>query len=710
MKATSVQEPSIELSIILVSYHSAHPLRTFFESYRRHPIQASHEILVVDNAPGDGVADWIQKEHPEVQLISSPKNVGYARGVNAGIEHAAGSAILVINPDVELSEGGVDRALGYLNAHPEAGIVGARLLNRDGSLQTSARRFYTLQTILLRRTPLGRFQPDHPELRRHLMLDDDLEHPRPVDWVMGAWMLVRRSAIEAVGKMDGRFFMYFEDVDWCYRMWAGGYEVHYFPESSFVHAYERSSGGLNRTLLYHLRSFASYYDKWGALVYVAKQLRRGWEKLSAFALDLVFLNLAFLASYAARLLLEPVLPLPLYAFAEYLPLLAFTNVVAAFTLPLSGRYGAARRERSLSRWIDSGRLALTVTLLVMAGTWLAHTRTFSRLVIVFLFPLLTLALQLSRVLLRRLLAGGTVGSGFARAALVGAPSEVERLRAELSAGESKPLIVAGAVPLSDPEQWPQENLRVLGPVEKLEEIVESYRLGEVLVAGGAKQRELTVAKLRQIATTGCAVYLLPPWAEVLRGMDGVVRRHGCSWLQIRPPAMLAEGAWAKAVLDRLGGALLCLLSLPGFVLCSALGRPLGLVRWRRSQKLGQRRRLIPWPELVGGRSDRALCGLVQLPVFWKVLTGEVSLVGPFALSPPREKELRPIHLLRFAVKPGLSGLWQQGCDETTLESLVSSDLDYLEQWSLTLDLDLLLSALPGILFRRDCWHRLPRSS
>ncbi len=702
--------PSLELTIVLVSYHSAQPLRAFFESYRRHPIEASHEILLVDNAPGDGVADWIEKEHPEVTLLSSPKNLGYARGVNAGIEHANGRAILVINPDVELSEGGVDRALKYLEEHPEAGIVGARLLNRDGSLQNSARRFYTLQTILLRRTPLGRLKPDHPELRRHLMLDDDLEHPRPVDWVMGAWMLVRRSAIDAVGKMDGRFFMYFEDVDWCYRMWAGGFEVHYFPESSFVHAYERSSGGLNRTLLYHLRSFASYYDKWGALVYVAKQLRRGWEKLSAFVLDLVFLNVAFLASYFARLLLQPALPLPLYAFAEYLPLLAFTNVVAAFTLPLAGRYVSTHNERPLSRWIDSGRLALTVTLLVMAGTWLAHTRTFSRLVIVFLFPLLTVALQLSRVLLKRLLAGGTAASGFDRAALVGDAVEVERLRTMLSARARESLIVAGQVPLAGPGTAQGGTLRVLGPVERLEEIVENYRLGEVLVAGGMKQRELTVAKLRQIAASGVTVYLLPPWAEVLRGMDGLIRRHGSAWLQIRPPSMLAEGAWAKAAVDRITGALLCLLSLPGFVLCSALGRPLGLVRWRDSERLGQRRRILHWPELVSGRSGRALWGLVQLPVFWQVLTGQLSLVGPYAFSPLREKELRPIHLLRFAVKPGLAGLWQQECNETTLESLVSSDLDYLEQWSLTLDLDLLLSALPGILFRRDYWHRLPRSS
>jgi hypothetical protein len=710
MKAASVQEPSLELTLILVSFHSEQPLRAFFESYRRHPIRATHEILVVDNAPGDGVAAWIEKEMPEVRVISSPKNVGYARGVNAGIEQAAGRAILVINPDVELSEGGVDRALAYLDEHPEAGIVGARLLNRDGSLQNSARRFYTLQTILLRRTPLGRLRPDHPELRRHLMLDDDLDHARPVDWVMGAWMLVRRTAIDVVGLMDGRFFLYFEDVDWCYRMWASGFEVHYFPQASFVHAYERSSGGLNRTLLYHLRSFASYYDKWGALIYVAKQLRRGWEKLSAFVLDLVFLNLAFLASYLVRLLLQPALPLPLYSFAEYLPLLGFTNVVAAFTLPLAGRYVAARNDRTLSRWIDSGRLALTVTLLVMAGTWLAHTRTFSRLVIVLLFPLLTGALQLSRVALHRLLAGGMSGARFARAALLGDVGEVETLGAALDREATGDLIVAGRVTLKEAEPAKDDAMRVLGGVERLEEIVETHRLSEILVVEATNERELVIAKLREAAAAGVGVYLLPPWAEVLRGVDGTTERHGHSWLTLRPPSMLAGGAWGKAAMDRLGGALLCILSLPGFVLCSLLGRPLGLIGQRTSQRLGHRRRIINWSELVSTRSGRPVWGLAQLAVFLKVLTGQISLVGPSALPAEKEKELSPIHLLRFAVKPGLAGLWQQECGERTLESLVSSDLDYLEQWSLTLDLDLFLSALPRILFRRDPWRHHPSSS
>jgi len=701
-----VRDPSIDLTLILVSYHSLQPLKAFFESYRRHPIAAQHEIIVVDNAAGDGTAEWIAANHGEVKVIAMEGNQGYARAVNRGIEEGRGRSFLVINPDVELSEGGVDAALQYLTEHPEVGIVGARLLNRDGSRQHSARRFYTLQTILLRRTPWGRLQPDHPQLRRHLMLDDELDHPRPVDWVIGAWMLVRREAVEKVGPMDGRFFLYFEDVDWCYRMWTSGYEVHYFPGASFVHAYERSSGRLNRTLLYHLRSFVSFYDKWGALIYVAKRMRGSWEKLLSFIVDLLLLNGAFALAYLTRRLLDPVLPLPLYSLGDYLPLLAFTNVVGAFTLPLSGRYRERSSSRRLSRWIDAARISLVVTFVVMAGTWLAHTRTFSRLVIVFLIPWLTVALVLSRSLLRRLW-GRAQGEGRVdRVLLLGPARQVELLRDELREEDGEAFVVAGAVWTEPPREGTIISTRSLGEVDEIAEILETRHISELLIAGEGEADRPAVAAAQEAAVQGITVYLSHPWASVLKGLPFVRRRHGRHWWLIPPPPAVSGGMWSKVALDRLGGVLLWLLTLPGFVLCSLAGRPVGLVGVRRIRRLGQRRQVVEWTELVD-RKGRPLAGFVQAPTAFLALSGRFSLAGPYPLPPRLEKELEPIHLLRFAVKPGLSGLWQQG--RFTLDELLRADLEYLETWSLTLDLDLFLSGLPRLLASRELWHRLSSS-
>ncbi len=695
----------LDLTLLIVSYHSLEPLKGFFESYRRHPITASHEILVLDNAPGDGTAAWIEANAPEARVIAMKGNLGYARAVNAGIEEARGRNFLIINPDVELSEGGVDRALDYLEGHPEVGIVGARLLNRDGSVQRSARRFYTLLTLLLRRSPLGRLRPEHPELRRHLMLDDDLDHPRPVDWVMGAWMLARREAVERVGAMAGRFFLYFEDVDWCYRMWAGGFEVHYFPDASFVHTYERSSGRLNRTLVYHLRSFLSFYDKWGALVYVAKRKRGALSRFVAFLMDMISLNLAFVAAWLIRQALDPILPLPLYSLEDYLPLLAYTNVVGAVALPLSGRYRQVESPRRLSRWLDAGKVALVATLLVMAGTWLAHTRTFSRIVIALIFPTWTMGLSIASALRKRWLGGGSNSEPeCVRVLLMGGAEEVEAMSAQIRRDAVERLVVCGSVVPLEEAGLPLSS-KVLGQPAHLPEILEAYRVDELLVVGRRDPDDEESAALRQAAAAGLPVRLAHPWGEALRGAPGCESRYGASWWAVRPPAVVAEGAWSKNLLDGGLGLLLCLLSAPGFVVCSLVGRPLRLVAARSLERVGQRRRKLRWTELVLRRSGRSLPGFVQLPLYLRILAGELSLVGPYPLSGEVEEELGPTHLLRFVAKPGITGLWQTRCHGESLESLVSTDLDYLENWSLTLDLDLFLSSGGRILWERDRWHR-----
>ncbi|RKZ17128.1 hypothetical protein DRQ53_04335, partial [bacterium] len=174
-----------ELSLIVVNYHSAEPLREFFASLAEHPVSARHEIIVTDNSPADGTAEWLAREHPEVRVLPMQRNLGYAGGVNAALQVATGRHLLVVNPDVQFVEGCVDRALEYLRSHAAAGMVGVQLTDADGTTQHNARRFYSLTSILMRRTPLGKIFPDHPSLRRHLMLDDDLDVPGPVDWLTG---------------------------------------------------------------------------------------------------------------------------------------------------------------------------------------------------------------------------------------------------------------------------------------------------------------------------------------------------------------------------------------------------------------------------------------------------------------------------------------------------------------------------------------------
>jgi len=692
---------SLDVTLVLVSYHSEAPLRRFFASLAVHPIVASHEVIVADNAPGDGTSDWLAAEHPEVQVLAMGGNVGYARGVNAGIEVARGRHVLVVNPDVELEDGAVDRALAYLDENPEVGMVGAQLLDPDGSPQRNARRFYSLTTILLRRTPWGKIQPDHPELRRHLMLDDDLSHPGPVDWVTGAFMLVRREALESVGPMDGRFFLYFEDVDWCYRMWEGGWEIHLLPDVRLVHEFQRTSTKLGRSFVHHLRSFVSFYDKWGALVYVAKRLRGRWRIAAAVLGDVVALNLAFLAAFFARRAMDPLFPQPLFDLVHYLPLILSVNAVSLVVLPLVGRYQERSARGRFHRGLGELRATFFVTLVVMAGVYLSYTRTFSRAVILLFVPAYLGALALVRWVRDRVLGGLEGEVEAAHRALILAPDRAAAARMAEALSVEGADRLAGVL-LDDADRDGDRlgvGLRVLGRPADIAKVVDRHRIGEVLVAVGDDPRDERHALLRGLAADGLEVLVDQPWAARLGPDEHRVERWGRAWWRLRRPPALSEAATSKWLLDRAIGSILALVALPGHLLCSVFGRAFG---WRRLrvERLGQRRRVVRWVQWVD-RQGRTLPGLVQSPLFAAVARGRLSLVGPFPLPLGVEEELGSDALLRFAVKPGLTGPWQVRTGQCEIEDLTGEDLEYIEHWSLAHDADLFLSALPQLLLHDD---------
>jgi hypothetical protein len=689
----------VELSLVVVNFHSKEPLRRLFASAVEHPIAATHEYIVVDNSAGDGVAEWLGVEMAHVRLLSNGSNVGYARAVNQGIEAARGEHILVLNPDILFSEGGVDAALDYLRARPECGLVGAKLLDPGGDVQRSARRFYTLKTILLRRTPLGRLMPQHPELRAHLMLGDDLSKPGPVDWVMGAWMLVRREALEAVGGMDERFFLYFEDVDWCYRMWEAGFECHYLPDATFVHEYQRSSTRAGRSMLHHVRSFLGFYDKWGALIYVAKRLRGIFERVGAVLGDVLALNLAFLAAFLTRRALDAYFPEALFDLRDYLPLILFTNLVSLVVLPWIGRYQRPEATRRWTRWLNIGRATAFIALIIMAGTYLSHTRTFSRAVLLLLIPYLFLCFEMVGILRRRILAGGSEREGHRRrCVLLGERATL--VNARLDPDSDPRSRVAGALTES---AEPMSQQRVLGRWEDAPQVVERYRVDEICVLDSGQKDERMESCARELAALGHRVLVRHEWLS-RNDEQRQCERLGRRWATVERPAACGDTAWTKLLVDRPVGLLLSLLSLPFFVLCLLVGVSSGLLRLRRQRRVGKARRSVVWNELVRSKSARPLWGITQFPVFFQVLMGRLSLVGPYPILEGDQEELQAHQRLRFAVNPGLTGYWRHHIDNPSILQLTNGDLDYLEQWSISLDLGLFLSTLPQLLWSRKLWN------
>jgi len=222
------------LSIIIVNWNTGKLLTECLQSIYNHPPQVRLEVIVVDNASTDGSAVTAETNFPQAKIIHSQKNLGFAGGNNLGIEKSqtgCGDQVLLLNPDTVVHAGALQEMLVFLDEHGRAGAVGARLLNPDGSLQPSCSPEPTLRREFIRLFHLKGVRPDG-----YYSMDDwDITAPRLVDTLLGACIMVRREALDQVGLLDERFFMYSEEVDFCTRLRKSGWEIYWTPQAEVVH-------------------------------------------------------------------------------------------------------------------------------------------------------------------------------------------------------------------------------------------------------------------------------------------------------------------------------------------------------------------------------------------------------------------------------------------------------------------------------------------
>jgi N-acetylglucosaminyl-diphospho-decaprenol L-rhamnosyltransferase len=226
------------VAVAVVSFETRELLRRCLLSVR---VAEPPETVVVDNGSTDGSIELVRAEFPEVRLIVNHRNRGYGAAANQALAASTAPAVLLLNSDTELEPGAL-RALGrYLAEHPAAGIVGPRLADVGGRLQPSTLSYPSAADMLLGDTGLHDVVRRVPGLRQRFLRTWTHDAARVVPWVSGAALAIRRSAFEAVGGFDERYFMYWEEVDLCRRMAAAGLETHYAPVTTVVHARSAST-------------------------------------------------------------------------------------------------------------------------------------------------------------------------------------------------------------------------------------------------------------------------------------------------------------------------------------------------------------------------------------------------------------------------------------------------------------------------------------
>lgn len=224
------------ISIVIVSFNVERLLKECIESIYRETTESTFDIWVVDNHSHDSSVQMLKNHFPQVHLIENDRNVGFPKANNQAIVQNTSDYILLLNPDTIVQDRAIDKMVRFMDEYPDTGVSGCRVLNEDGSLQLACRRSVpTPKVAFYRLTGLSRLFPNSKTMARYNLTYLDPNAPHEVDAVSGAFLVIRKKVVDAIGMLDENFFIYGEDMDWCIRARKAGWKVMYYPHAQIVH-------------------------------------------------------------------------------------------------------------------------------------------------------------------------------------------------------------------------------------------------------------------------------------------------------------------------------------------------------------------------------------------------------------------------------------------------------------------------------------------
>ena len=230
-----------DVSIIIVSWNAKQHLLNCLNSLENTAKGYSQEIFIVDNASSDGSPDAVARQFPQVKLVKNKENLGFARANNIGIHQSSGRYICLVNSDVVVLNGCIEKLISFMDNHPAAGMVGPRILNQDQTLQPSCRHFPTIWNNLCQALGLNKLFPKSRFFSETFMNYWAHDIVQKVDVLSGCFWMVRREALNKVGLLDEDFFIYGEDLDWCRRFHHAGWDIIFYPSAETIHTGAASS-------------------------------------------------------------------------------------------------------------------------------------------------------------------------------------------------------------------------------------------------------------------------------------------------------------------------------------------------------------------------------------------------------------------------------------------------------------------------------------
>ena len=651
----------VDVSVIIVNYNVREYLANALRSLSLALKGIRSEIIVVDNDSADGSVEMIRKRFPRVVCIPSKVNLGFARANNLALKRAKGEFLFLLNPDTLVQEDTVRVMVKYFRDHPKAGLAGCRILNPDGSFQLAARRSFPTPWVAFSRiSGLSRMFPSSRLFGRYNLTYLPTDQSYPVEAVSGSCMFMRRETYEQVGGLDEEFFMYGEDLDWCFRVRESGWQVHYVHGTSIIHykgeSTRRSSVDEISVFYEAMRIFVrKHFGASGGVLFILRSgirvatigawvtahARRAWPAV----IDTVLLLGAFFVAEFIRK--GEILSYPDYAYPT---VFIVPPLVLIGTFLAMGVY--SHRSMSVSR---SSTGVVVAFIVLSAVTAFFKEYAFSRAIVLTAGALCLFLLSGWRVGFRMLTRSTPLGRSTAfgrRAVVVGVDQQAHMVARKLRSNPGGGYEVVGYVETESSAGSVEGNDgRILGTVGTIRKVIREFKVSDVIVAPKAMSNIRLLEMISACSNLPVSFHLVAGSMEFLISRASVESLEDVPLVEISYNLQKPMGRLAKRCMD---------------IVVSAAG-------------------LITVYPFVYLFRRRSLLHGVFLRFLPKVLSGGMSLVGPPAgAADSMSKEL-------FLGKPGVTGLVQlqqgRGLTEDEQQQLV---IRYARSQSFLLDIEILL--------------------
>ncbi len=685
-----------ELSVIIVNYNVKDFLEQTLISVTKALQGIDSEIIVVDNHSNDGSVPHVRQRFPNATLIANSVNLGFAGACNQGLRAAHGRFLLLLNPDTIVQEDTFTRVLKFMEQHPDAGMVGCKILNPDGTLQLACRRsFPTPWVAFTKLSGLSQLFPKSRLFGRYNLTYLDPEQNYEVEAISGSFMMIRCEVLQDVGYLDESFFMYGEDLDWCYRVHQAGWKVRYFPGTQIIHFKGESSkrAEFDRLKMFY-QAMSRFAKKHFHTRYLLMPYWALWLAIWARACLAFFIKSMKYCAVPLTDLLLLVLSLTLSVYIrfesleslhQFIPVMVIYSIVWMAALSYFGCF--EKHKFSLSKAV----LAITTGFFINAAfTFFFKQYAFSRAVVLLAGSLNLIAAPGWRLVLRMLPRlgiapfQGTLGKTLlARNTLIVGDTEsgqrlIKKFNAQIDAGYN----VLGLVSLNGKSSSDVSvDVPVLGSIEELHSIIKSRRIQEVIFSTSELSYDRILSVIAQSRRQHVNFKLAPSNLDVIIGKASIDRIDDLPLVELDYRLERAYNQLIKRSFDLILSGILIILTAPFYVFKRFVQRtPLA-----KKIIIGNLNRKVILYEFARKKSGK----VHRLPYLWSVWNGDLSFVGKEMIEVAETPDQRDLDL-----KPGLTGLVQVNRHkQLTPEDKEKYYLYYLKNYSFFLDLEIILKAL-----------------